>query len=225
MKLNRDLKLGLTYSLLTLALLALILKFGVVAAVKISDLLQKGKKPPTDSLYESILPAPQLFSLPKATNSAELKIAGYSQANSRVDIYLNDLNVKGLETDAEGKFESFLSLSLGTNKIYAVAESANGQKSSPSESWTVYYENKPPELEITEPANQTIIKRNPNTTIKGKATANTKVTINGHQAIVNDDGTFAYPYTLQEGENKLEIICTDPAQNQTKLDWTLRFQP
>jgi len=225
MKLNRDLKLGLIYSFLTLTLLALILKFGVIAAVKISDFLQKGKRSPVENLYENILPAPQLLPLPEATNSAELKIAGYSQPNNKVSIYLNDLGVKDLETDSEGKFESFLSLSLGINKIYAVTEDPNGQKSSPSEILTVFYENQPPTLEITEPANQALIKRNPNITIKGKAAATSKVTINDHQVIINEDGTFAYPYTLQEGDNKLEILCTDPAQNQTKLEWTLRYQP
>jgi len=219
------LKLIIFYAALTAGLIFLLAKFGLSSAIKISELLQKKEGPESASLYENVLPAPQLYPLPEATNSSSLQIAGYSQPNQEVDLYLNDLMTKTFAVDSEGKFSDFINLSLGVNKIYAVTKDNRGIQSPLSQSWSVFYGNSPPNLEIIEPADKTLIKKQSNLTIKGKVEETSKVFINNHLVVVEKDGTFEFPITLQPAENKFKIVCTDPAQNQTQLDWTVFFEP
>lgn len=223
-KLDRNLKLAFTYSLLTLAMLVLIFKFGITTAVKVSEVLQGNKPLPESSLSDNIISPPQFYPLPAATNSASLKISGYAQPNEEVDIYLNDLNVKTFETDSEGKFEGLVSLPLGTSKLFAVAKNHQDQQSSPSRSWEIFYEKSPPLLEIISPEEGALIKKNPEIEIKGKVAPTSKVTINDHQAILDNEGNFSYPVKLQEGKNVFVVVCTDPAQNQTEKELIVHFQ-
>lgn len=224
---NRYLKLSFLYGALTLVLGFFILRYGVVVALKISEFFQErnGKEIPRD-IYENVLSSPQFYPLPEATNSASLLISGFSQPNQKVDIYLNDLNIKTLEVDSEGKFQDYISLALGINHIVAATKDTRGVQSPFSKSWEVFYSNSPPYLEIIEPANQTVIKgKNSQIILKGKAAPTSKVSINDHFAIVDREGYFNYSTTLNQGENEFEIVCLDPAQNKSKLKWTLYYQP
>jgi len=223
--LNRYQKSTLIYTFLTLLFLVLIFKFGLTAAVKVSEFLQRNKPLPESSLSENLLPAPQFYPLPEATNSATLELSGFSQPNGKIEIFLNDLNIKSFEVDSEGKFEGLLSLSLGLNKIYAVTKDKEDRQSSPSQTWTVFFEDSPPMLEILEPADGTVIRKTAIVVIKGKATPASKVTINDHQVVVDNEGLFSYSVRLQTGENKFTIVCLDPAQNRTEKEWILNFEP
>jgi len=223
--LNRYQKATLIYGFLTILFLALIFKFGLFAAVKISELLQGRKPLPEENLYSNLLPAPQFYPLPEATNSATLELSGFSQPNEKVDLYLNDLNIKSFEVDSEGKFEGFLSLSLGLNKIYAVTTDKDSQQSPSSRIWTVFFQDSSPMLEITEPTDGSSIKKNNRVVLKGKVDPTSKVTVNDHQVVVDSEGNFSYTTLLGEGENKFQITALDPAQNKTEKEWTLNFQP
>ncbi len=222
--LNRYQKATFIYGFLTILLLALIFKFGLFAAVKVSEFLQ-GRKPLPEETSYNLLPAPQFYPLPEATNSASLVVSGFSQPNERVDIFLNDLNIKSFEVDSEGKFEGSLSLSLGLNKIYAVTRDQAGRQSSSSQVWGVFFEDTAPMLEILEPADGATIKKTSRVTLKGKTAPTSKITINDHQVVVDNEGNFAYIVSLQSGENKFKIVCLDPSQNKTEKEWLINFQP
>lgn len=224
LRINREIRLGFLYSFLTLVLLGLIFKFGILAAVQVAEFLQGKEDVPTGGLTDDILSPPQLFSLPEATNSATLVVSGYAQPNSEIDIYLNELNVQTLESDSEGKFETDISLSLGVSKIYAVVKNAKDQLSPPSRAWEVFYEKSAPMLEILEPEEGSLIRKNPSVYIKGKVAKTTKVTINDHLAILDSEGYFNYPVKLGDGENKFMIVATDPAQNKTEKEFILHYQ-
>lgn len=215
------------YFLLTIGFLILIFKLGITGAVEISSLFQRknsAANPP--DLYENIIQSPELFSIPEATNSASLPISGYSLPNQKVDIYINDFNVKSFDVNSEGKFEGFISLSLGLSKIYATTVNSKGIQSSSSKSWTVFYNNSPPYLEVLEPENNTIIKGRQNTVvIKGKISPPSRAFVNDHQMVIENEGYFNYNATLQPGENKFKIVCLDPAENKTELEWKVNYQP
>jgi hypothetical protein len=223
--LNRYQKATLIYGFLTVVLLGIIFKFGLFAAVKISEFLQGRKPLPEETLYNNLLSAPQFYPLPEATNSASLKVSGFSQPNERIDVYLNDLNVKSFEVDSEGKFEGSLALSLGLNKIYAVAKDKQDQQSPSSQVWSVFFEDTAPMLEILEPADGATIKKTSRVTLKGKTAPTSKITVNSHQVVVDSEGNFAYSVSLQSGENKFTIVCLDPSQNKTEKEWLIIFQP
>jgi len=221
---KRNYRLAALYLTMTLIIVGLILKFGPGLAIKISEILQN-RKPLVQDQAEVVLPAPQLFPLTEATNSATLPLSGYSLANQEIDLYINDLNVKTMSINSEGKFEGDISLSLGLNKIYAITKDTQGHQSSPSQIWSVFYEKSPPYLEILEPANNSLLKKQPDLEIVGKMANTSKVFVNDHLVISDGGGNFRYPVKLNSGENKFKITCLDPAQNKTEIEWILNFQP
>lgn len=223
---KRYYKLAFFYIFLTSLLVFLVLKFGLKGAITISEFIQGSKPVYETDIYDNILPSPQLYPILEATNSATLALSGYSLPNNKVDIFLNDFNIKTLEVDSEGKFSGEISLSLGTSNIYAVTKDNKNKQGSPSKTWTIFYGNSPPYLEIFEPINNSEIKgKNSQINIKGKALNVSKVSINDHSIILEKDGSFNYPVKLSNGENKFKIICVDPAQNKTELEWILKYQP
>lgn len=219
------LKLGVFYLVLTIVFLALIAKFGISAAVKISELIQKGSPSVSNNLSDVIVPPPQLSSIPEATNSATLNIWGFALANQDVDIYLNDTNIKTIRVNSEGKFEDSINLVLGLNKIFIQTKTKQGTTSAQSHIWTIFYTNTSPSLEILEPTSEKVITKTNKAEIEGKVDKTTKVTINDHLVIVDQNGLFTYNSSLQSGENKFKIICTDPAQNKTEKEITFQLQP
>ncbi|MBU2577947.1 hypothetical protein KKA69_03905 [Patescibacteria group bacterium] len=223
---KRNIKIGVFYSLLTVSLVVIIFMFGIKAAVGISEFLQ-GRKPVSESsLYKDSVSTPQLYPIIEATNTSEINIEGITIPNETVDIYLNDLNVKTFESNADGVFKGSINLALGINTVYAVTKTHNEQISDPSKTWTVFYEKDPPYLQILEPENGALVKRNNSVSIKGEVRAKTsKAMINDHLVIIDENLNFSYPVNLNEGENKFKIVCFDPAQNQTELEWVIHFQP
>lgn len=222
---KKNIKLGIFYSFLTVAVVMAIFKFGIKAAVGLSELIQ-GKKTVTESsLYKDSVASPQLYPIIEATNNSEITVEGITIPNEGVDIYLNDLNVKTFESDADGEFKGTINLALGINTIYAVTKTHNEQISEPSKTWTVFYEKDPPYLQVHEPENGALIKRNNSVSINGEVRAKTsKVMINDHLVIIDENLNFSYPVVLNEGENKFNIVCFDPAQNKTELEWVIHFQ-
>jgi len=227
---QRYLFLTFFYLALTFGFLFLIYKFGIKTAVQISSFLQsrnsQNQSVVSTDLAENILPEPQLLPLPEATNSSTLTISGYSLPNQKVNLYLNDLPIKVLDVNSEGKFTGEISLALGLSKIYAVTINSDNIQGPPSKVWTVFYSNSPPYLEITEPANNsTITGKNDFLLIKGKTNQTSKVFVNSQRVVIENDGSFSYPVNLQKGENKFTIECFDPASNKTQVDWVINYQP
>lgn len=219
--------MGIFYLFLSFILIFLVFKYGIKAAVEVSFFFQNRKNSPEDEeLTESVILPPQFLPFPEATNSATLKVAGFSLPNQIVYIYLNGLEVKTLETDSEGKFESTISLALGINKIYGVAENPSGKRSDKSKEWEVFFNDSPPFIDILEPQNNSVIRRNQNpVTIKGKTDKTSKVFINDQRVIVDEEGNFNYQVLLQKGENKFIIKCIDPASNENQVELVLSYLP
>jgi hypothetical protein len=223
---KRNIKIGVFYSLLAIALITAIFKFGVKAAVGISELLQGKKSVAESSLYKDTVTSPQLYPITEATNNSEITVEGVTIPNETVDIYLNDLNVKTFDSNADGAFKGTINLALGINTVYAVTKTHNEQISEPSKTWSVFYEKDPPYLQIKEPENGALVKRNNSVSIKGEVRAKTsKVSVNDHLVIIDENLNFSYPAVLNEGENKFKIVCFDPAQNKTEIEWVIQFQP
>jgi len=222
---KKNIRLGILYLSLTLGLIVLIFRFGITAAVGMAELIQGKDNEEVSSLTEIIVPSPQINSLPNATNSAQLSLSGYSLSNQKVEIYNNDSPVESLEADSEGFFSGEVTLFLGLNKIYAIAKNSEDKESFPSSTYSVFYSDSPPLLEVTEPQDDVLIKKNKDLLIKGKAETTSKLTVNGHVVVISSDGSFECSIGLEEGENHFVVVCTDPAQNKTTKEFTVRFQP
>lgn len=216
---------GIFWLFLTFGFIFLIFKFGITAAVKISEFLQRNKPGNEGILTDNYLPAPKFSSVPEATNSATLSIYGYAPANKEVVINLNNSEYKSLATDSEGKFSGEIELSLGTNSFYGFSKDFDSKTSVSSPTYSIFFSDTPPPLEIIDPIDLSTIKNNPDITIKGKTDSRAKVYVDNHQILVNSDGTFSHFVKLQKGENKFIFSSLDLAQNKKEIQYTLNFKP
>lgn len=222
---NRYWKLTFIYFFLTVVLLVLIFMFGMKTAVKISEVFQNRQSLPSSNLYPNTLPEPQFQSFPLATNSAEFNIAGFSLANQKVELYFESDLVETIPVDAEGRFEATIRLSLGINNLYAVTVDNQNQKSLPSASLNILYKNTPPLLEVLEPENNILIKKNPSLVIRGKTENETKIYINNRLVVTDSEGIFSFSVKLDEGKNTYKISAVDIAKNINEKELIVNFQP
>lgn len=219
-------KKKLTLALLgTIAILSFFGLFGVKMLVGFSLLVDKLRGTPTQQISQTLLLPPILDPLPVATKSATLTITGRAAENTDIIIYVNESEHKRVTVKSDGTFESTLdSLSEGTNTISARATEGEENVSDLSNVLTVVIKKKAPIVEITAPADGTTITGETNrVTVEGKTEENTTITVNSRIVVVRSDTTFSYQHPLNEGENKLTIIATDDAGNETKIERTVTY--
>lgn len=216
------LKIIFIYTLLSVLFLYAIFKYGITVAVTISEFLQKNNNPEL-ATKEKYLPPPQLNSIPEATNSADLVISGFSVANQKVQLTVNDSEPVFIDSDTEGKFEQKINLSLGVNTIKAYTKD-NLTLSASSNMLQIYYNDTPPVLNITDPDPTKTIRKDPFIEIKGNTDKTCKVYVNDHLVIVDNEGIFSYQVKLNDGENNFKISSIDPAQNKTEKEIKLTYR-
>ncbi len=176
-------------------------------------------------------PPPTLTGIPQATPSAQLKIKGFAETGSTVTLFLNNSEEDSQLIGSEGQFTfEGVNLELGENEIYATAKDSADNESRPSTVYKVIVDQKPPQLEVTEPEDNAVIKEEEGkqtfVLIKGKVEEGATVTVNEYQAIVRDEGNFEYRLLLtEEGENIIKIAARDLAGNKTMVEKTVIYKP
>ncbi len=83
---------------------------------------------------------------------------------------------------------------------------------SPARSVKTVYDEVPPKLTITSPA-EMFIAPTSSLEVRGQTERDARVRINGQKAEVGADGSFRFPLTLKEGVNLVTIEAADPAGN------------
>jgi len=83
---------------------------------------------------------------------------------------------------------------------------------SPIRSVRAVYDDLPPKLTISSPA-EMFISPSPAVELRGQTERDARVRINGQKADVGADGSFHYSLTLKEGVNLVTIEAADPAGN------------
>jgi len=181
----------------------------------------------TNQQDNSYVAPPTLNPAATATNSAQIAISGFAKKNQTINLYLNTQMIDTTTADSNGKFNfSSVNLQQGQNTITAKAQDNNNKTSSNSNTITVSYSKSAPSLSITQPQDgQTFTKNDsPTLNIQGKTDIGNQVTINGAWAIVDDQGNYSYLYTLQNGDNDLKAIATNPEGNQTTKEIHIHVQ-
>ncbi len=179
---------------------------------------------PTPTPAPNSLEAPIFDPVPESTNSASLRLTGRGTPSLIIKIYLNEKEIKSQKLDAAGILEVFISsLKEGANSISA--RQTDGQEVSDlSNVLNVNYEKSAPILELSTPPDGSNINGDvARVEISGKTEESNRLTVNDRLVIINNNGTFSYSYPLNEGENKLTIVATDPAGNQTKIERTVTY--
>jgi len=226
---KRNLRQAVFFSLLTIALAALIFIYGIPAVIKMAVFIGnlRSSSTPVES-NDNIPPSPPIFkTLPEATNSAKINLHGFAESGSDVKIYLTGQPVNDVIADNDGNFSmDNLELTLGKNEITAMAVDNAGNKSRESEKLVVWYDNQPPELEISQPTDGAIItSENSNVEIIGKTEPEANLFINEHLVVLGNDGNFKYTFPLSPGENLINIVVSDKAGNQTTKELNLNYSP
>lgn len=209
-------------------LIVLSITIGIPLLVRVSVLLGNlgGNTQITDSDTTPPFP-PILNPILEATNSAQLKVDGYAEPESTLNLFLNDEQIEEVLVARDGAFSfSDITLKDGANAIYAVAKDQGGNLSNQSESQTIVYKKTGPKLEIESPHDgQTYGRNQDEIIVKGKTDPDASIRLNDRFVSRKDDGSFEYPLILQEGETTLTIIARDQAGNETKTELKVTYSP
>lgn len=172
--------------------------------------------------------APPVLNIPyEATNSSQIDIKGYSTPHSKVKLYLDDQTKDTTEVSGEGSFTfQHISLSLGTNNIYAKTIDDKGTESLPSKTIKVIFDNEKPTLTISEPEdNKKIQGGDKKIKVAGKTDPTAQIFINGTQVILDKDGNFSSDQPLSEGDNIITIKAVSLALNVIELQRRVTYNP
>ena len=172
---------------------------------------------------------PMLNAPPYYTTNDTLKLVGYASPGTKVQFIIDGQENSQYLTDVgiNGEFNLTLTLHEGDNSIQAYSYDDQDQKSNETKVYYVVLDTQKPEIDLQEPENrQQFVGRDQQTiVVKGQTEAKAKVVVNNVAGTADEEGMFAINYRLNDGENRLEIVASDMANNQDKTTITVTYQP
>ena len=207
---------GVVWGVLAVGLVMVMFKWGLPWFINILA-GPSGQKATDINSSEDVLPPqiPVLSPLAEATNSATLKIEGYTESNVEVKILLNDAEATNTNSDDGGLFKAEVKLSPGNNKIQAVAKDGAGNTSQ-SVIKTINFDVKGVEITVDSPRDGSEIfgQSNQNVTFSGKVSKpDASVNINGNYVRLDATEGFSSIVRLNQGDNNVSVKVTDQAGN------------
>ena len=205
--------------LASISLLGALFILGVPILVRMSVFFGDKKSLPVKQLDTTAPFAPVIETTPEATNSATITIKGYSEAETSIRLFINNKEISKIKTENDGSFVlKNVNLKKGTNTINLTAIDSSNNESAPTIA-TVFFSTESPSLEISEPPDKQIINGKENSiTILGITDAGTSVHINDRFVTVSTDGSFRFPFRLENGENKIVITATNSSGNVKTIE-------
>lgn len=162
----------------------------------------------------------------EATNSARVTLTGFGQKDAKIILLVNDREQVNATVEEDGSFiAQKVVLMEGENKIQAVSRLGD-ISSSPSSALIIVYKNTPPRLDVTSPSgNEDVSGENPVYAITGDTDPGNRVYVNERLVIVNPQGHFSHPVSLDPGENVFLLKATDIAGNEQELERRITYYP
>jgi hypothetical protein len=225
---RKNIRRTFIFGVLTIAFIVFLFTLGIPLLVKFTGFftdLGKTQKPIDKT--DTIPPAPPQIKIPADyTNQTSVEITGNTEAGATVKLFYNN-NTQEVLADRDGKFTFNLQLNKGENTVSATAKDTNGNESQKTQTYTITFDNEPPEIKIDSPSDGAEFygSKERQLTIKGKTESEADLTINDRVVAVDDDGSFAFLTTLSEGENTFKIKATDKAGNTEETSLTVSFTP
>lgn len=213
--------------ILTVFLFLAIIIFGLPFLIRFSIFLGDIKNKKDVAVQEKVLPplAPRLVLPFDATNSAEISIKGLSDISINVELLKNDVSLKKTKSSENGDFVfDGIQLDKGENTFTAVATNDKGVSSEVSKPLKVVYDDQSPEVTMINPSEQSLNVDYSDFDVVGKSEKGVSVLINGHVAMVDDEGKFKLKIQLNAGKNDIEIIVRDEAGNETKKSISITYE-
>lgn len=215
--------------IISLVLLFVLINWVLPALAGGLSLLNKVNSQNLDNkISDEIMLAPPVLNIPyEATNTAGIRIRGYATPNTKVKIYLDDIEGSTAVSGNEGEFISDeIELSIGINNIYGKTLDEKESESLPSKTIQVLYDNEKPKLEISEPLNNHEIKGgDKKVTISGITDPENEILINGFKVILNMEGKFSSQINLNDGDNNVIVTATNGVGNSTTQELKIKYTP
>lgn len=223
---KRNIKSAYFYIVLSIISVVILVFFGIPLLVKFAGFvgeISKSNKPV--EITDATPPAPPQFDeLPEFTNKETLNITGKSENGAIISIRANN-DVSDVVANSDGVFNFVFNLKQGENTIDAKAKDSSGNESTQTQTYKIIYDNIEPKLEVSTPTDGASYygSSQKQLSIKGTVNETVDLTINGRTIDVKDDNSFIYSTTLSEGENKFNVVATDPSGNENSTTLTVNF--
>jgi bacillopeptidase F len=216
---RRKKSLSRVYLLLLLIFSFVVFKWGFSFLIEVIG-KTGGNSTQTTELNDTVAPqTPVISALPEATNSAQIKIEGYTEADAEVEYLVNSRKVISEQTDESGFYKAVLDLEDGENLIQVTARDQAGNESS-SEPVKVVYDFKTPEIKIVSPTDgqEFFGVQKQNISVYGEVSeADANLKINNTFVRLDNNGLFDQQVRLNEGENEIKLVATDMAGNLSEV--------
>jgi hypothetical protein len=211
----------------TLGTLILIIAFGVPLLVRFSLLLGEAKNlGAKDKTVEKQLPPlpPRLFVAFEATNSATIEISGLAEAGTEAELKKEDVTVAKTKVNEAGEFKfDQVNLEEGKNTFNARVISEKSGSSDLSKDLEIVFDNRPPELTLSNPSEDAVTVDFVDYDVIGKSEKGVSVLVNDRVARVDDEGGFKLKVQLAAGKNEIEVVARDLAGNETRKKVTITY--
>lgn len=225
---KKNTRKALLYIILTVIFGLAFIFFGLNVLARISNVFFDIKKSSETTTIQDTTPppSPKIDPLPDYTKKDNIDIKGHTEAGITVKIKKEDEEDE-IITNADGDFTYNLDLTDGENRVSFIAIDESGNESRETREYSITKDDTPPELVVTSPTDGSDFygESQKKVAIKGTTEKDTKVTINGRWAFVEDEGNFNLDINLSEGENEITVTAEDRAGNQTEEKLTLTFHP
>lgn len=211
---------------ITILLFVAIIVFGLPFLIRFSIFLGDIKNKKDTVVQEKVLPplAPRLVLPFDATNSAKISVKGLSDVNVNIELLKNDVSLEKTQSSENGDFVfDNVQLDKGENIFTAIATNDKGGSSEVSKQLKIIYDDQPPEVTMINPSEQSLNVDYSDFDVVGKSEKGVSVLINGHVAMVDDEGKFKLKIQLNAGKNDIEIIVRDEAGNETKKNISITY--
>ena len=179
------------------------------------------------NLVEDTTVAPPTLNIPfEATNTASIRVTGYAEKDSKVEIYVGNDIKDTIATEFDGSFVAdAVPLNDGNNAIYGKTV-IDGKSSLPSKAIKIAYSNEKPKLNISEPADNIEIKGgDKKIKISGDTDLDNSVMVNGAYVIVSYEGKFSKEVSLNDGDNTISIQATNVYGTITTVTKQVKYSP
>jgi hypothetical protein len=213
-------------TIIGLFLLSIYIGLPLLAKIIVTFSSSKPDKTSVNNTSSIILLPPVLNPIVEATNSSKIKVSGFTQPDTTVEITLNETDTFKITPETDGSFSSkAIVLKDGSNTISAVTIQKD-QTSEAAPTLTILYKKDAPTLTINSPKDgEKITGDTDSTTIQGETDADNRVTINGRTVIVSSTGKFTYNAKLSNGDNEYKITAIDQAGNKIDQELTINYSP
>jgi hypothetical protein len=225
---KKNIKRAILFGVLTIGIIIAFVFFGLPTVARFAGFLADLRKSGSPiEISDTTPPAPPMLErFPEYTKDQQLKISGKTEPGATVTLFLNT-NDEEIIANKDGEFNYTFKLRKGENTISAKAKDAAGNESQESKIYEVVFDNESPDLEITSPeeGKEYYGSKERQITIEGLTEDGVSLTINNRIVAVEEDGSFTFLTTLDEGKNNFNIKSTDKAGNQAEMDFTVSFTP